>query len=89
MMALATIMLISSVTGHEMFEHKKFAKVQGTEVAWTAWFTDQFCMITWIISEIFVLPIGAVAALFGFPAVYTDMYHGVVAGWFKLTLSGY
>lgn len=27
MMALATIMLISSVACHEMFEHKKFAKV--------------------------------------------------------------
>ena len=27
MMALATVMLISSVAGHEMFEHKKFAKV--------------------------------------------------------------
>jgi hypothetical protein len=89
MMAFATIMLISSVAGHEMFEHKKFAKVQGTEVPWTSWFTDQFCMIVWIISAIVVYPIGAISALFGFPTLYTDMYHGVVAGIFKLTLSGY
>lgn len=89
MMALATIMLISSVSAHEMFEHKKFATVQGTAVPWTSWFSDQICMIIWIVTEIFVLPIGAIAALFGFPGVYTDMYHGVVAGFLKLTLSGY
>ena len=89
MLALATVILISSVKGHEMFEHKKFAKVQGTEVPWTSWFTDQFCMIIWIITEIFVYPIGAIAALFGFPDLYTDMYHSVVSGIFKLTLSGY
>jgi hypothetical protein len=46
-------------------------------------------MIIWIISAIVVYPIGAISALFGFPDLYTDMYHGVVAGIFKLTLSGY
>jgi hypothetical protein len=89
MMLVASLMLISSVEGHEMFEHRKVARVQGIEVPWYAWFTDQFSMIIWIISEIVVLPIGLIATLFGFPTLYTDMYHGVVSGWFKLTLSGY
>ncbi len=89
MMAVATLLLISSVTSHEMFEHKKLAKVQGTEVAWYAWITDQFSMLIWIISAIIVFPVGAVSTLFGAPTVYNDMYHGVVSGWFKLTLSGY
>jgi len=40
MMLVASLMLISSVEGHEMFEHRKVARVQGIEVPWYAWFTD-------------------------------------------------
>jgi hypothetical protein len=40
MMLVASLMLISSVEGHEMFEHRQVARVQGIEVPWYAWLPD-------------------------------------------------
>jgi hypothetical protein len=84
--ALATVMLVSTVNGHEMFEHKKL--VQGTSVPWTAWFSDQFFLFTWVIAAVFIYPIGLICTLFGFPEVYASMYDSVVSGAFSLTLNG-
>ena len=86
MLAVATLLMISCVNGHEMFEHKKL--VQGTKVSWTSWFSDQFFLISWIIAALVVYPIGLIATLCGFPEVYASMYDGVVGGWFSLTLYG-
>jgi hypothetical protein len=88
MAALASLILLSTATvsGHEMFEHKKL--VQGTQVPWTAWFSDQFFLFSWIIAAVFIYPIGLISTLFGFPEVYASMYDSVVGGAFSLTLYG-
>ena len=88
LLACCLLMLTHSVAGHDMLETHRQRQVQGG-VEWYNWFTDQFCLLIWIVTVIVVYPVGAISTLIGFPDVYTDMYHGVVAGWFKLTMSGY
>ena len=53
-------------------------------VKWYNWFTDGFKMLMWVVSAIFVFPVGLIATLFGFPKVYANMYDGVVTGFLKL-----